>query len=215
MQVSGLSGSSAASALRALFAQQQTGAQEMPTARQQLPGAGAGPPMQGFGGVNMSDGVMQSLLSMQTGASPGASMSQQLIDTLDANGDGTLSLDEIGRSGDSEAAQAFATLDSDSDGALSAGELTAAFDRAGPPPGPGAHIASDVIDSADTDGDGQVSLTEAAAALGGDEDGLKEAFSKVDADGDGALSLAELTSAFDQYARASVAARTQEQAASV
>ncbi|CAN5382643.1 hypothetical protein BH10PSE1_BH10PSE1_31710 [soil metagenome] len=53
-------------------------------------------------------------------------------------------------------------------------------------------VASDVIDAADTNGDGTVSLAELAASLGADEASLTDAFAKVDADDDGQINADEL-----------------------
>lgn len=51
---------------------------------------------------------------------------------------------------------------------------------------------SDVIDEADTNGDGTVSLAELAASLGTDEAAVSKAFSKVDSDADGQITVDEL-----------------------
>jgi Ca2+-binding EF-hand superfamily protein len=53
-------------------------------------------------------------------------------------------------------------------------------------------FASKVIDAADTNGDGTVSLEELAASLGADSSTLSDAFAKVDSDGDGQISSTEL-----------------------
>lgn len=52
--------------------------------------------------------------------------------------------------------------------------------------------ASDVIDEADTNGDGTVSLAELAASLGTDEASVTNAFAKVDADADGQINADEM-----------------------
>jgi Ca2+-binding EF-hand superfamily protein len=66
-----------------------------------------------------------------------------------------------------------------------------------------ATIADQLMSQADTDGDGQLSSSEIAAALGADgnnvsSDALTAAISKLDTDGDGKLSASELTSALQQ-----------------
>jgi Ca2+-binding EF-hand superfamily protein len=53
-------------------------------------------------------------------------------------------------------------------------------------------FTSKVIDAADTNGDGTVSLEELAASLGSDSSSLSDAFGKVDSDGDGQISSSEL-----------------------
>jgi Ca2+-binding EF-hand superfamily protein len=64
-----------------------------------------------------------------------------------------------------------------------------------------ADIAAKVISTADTNGDGSLSLDEVEKALGQDTtsgaDALSQAFSKLDANGDGQIGADELTSALD------------------
>ena len=70
-------------------------------------------------------------------------------------------------------------------------------------------VAAKVIGTADTNGDGALSLDEVESALGQDTtsgaDALSQAFAKVDANGDGQLSAGELSSALDAQNSASVA----------
>lgn len=56
----------------------------------------------------------------------------------------------------------------------------------------GSDAASAVIDEADTNGDGTVSLAELAASLRTDEASLSQAFTQVDADADGQINQDEL-----------------------
>lgn len=56
----------------------------------------------------------------------------------------------------------------------------------------GSDAAADVIDEADTNGDGTVSLGELAASLGTDEASVSRAFARVDADADGEINASEL-----------------------
>ena len=56
----------------------------------------------------------------------------------------------------------------------------------------GSSFSSKVIDAADTNGDGTVSLEELAASLSTDSTSLTDAFAKVDSDGDGQITSTEL-----------------------
>lgn len=215
MQVSGLSGSSAALALRELFQQQKSTSQELPSARQEIPSDG-GKAMQGFGGAQMSTDIMSSLMGLQMQPPSASDMAANLISNLDANSDGALSIDEVSAT-NSDAAQAFAALDSDGDGSLTSAELTSAFEEMGPPPGgpppgggmgggPGGpppssgDMASSIISETDSDDDEALSLAEITEALGADESKeTTSAFASLDTNADGKLSLAELTTALDQY----------------
>lgn len=64
-----------------------------------------------------------------------------------------------------------------------------------------ADVAAKLIKTADTNGDGSLSLDEIKAALNGKSttsaDALSQAFAKLDTNGDGQLSASELTSALD------------------
>jgi Ca2+-binding EF-hand superfamily protein len=70
-------------------------------------------------------------------------------------------------------------------------------------------VAAKLIGTADTNGDGALSLDEVESALGQDTtsgaDALSQAFAKVDANGDGQLGADELSSALDAQNSASVA----------
>jgi Ca2+-binding EF-hand superfamily protein len=73
-------------------------------------------------------------------------------------------------------------------------------------------VAAKVISTADTNGDGSLSLAEIEKALGQDTtsgasgaDALSQAFSKLDTNGDGQVSADELSSALDAQKSASVA----------
>jgi Ca2+-binding EF-hand superfamily protein len=55
-------------------------------------------------------------------------------------------------------------------------------------------LSSAIVDAADTNGDGTVSLEEMAAALGAESAELSDAFSSLDTDGDGQLTTAEIDS---------------------
>ena len=64
-----------------------------------------------------------------------------------------------------------------------------------------ADVAAKVISTADTNGDGSLSLTEVETALGGDTtsgaSAVGQAFSAIDTNGDGQISAGELTNALD------------------
>jgi Ca2+-binding EF-hand superfamily protein len=228
MQVSGLSGSSAAAALRELFQKPQSNKQEVPSAGQQMP-SGASCAMQGMGGVQMSSAIMSSLMGMQTEAPGASNMAAHMLSDLDADGDGVLSLEEATANANSaNASEAFATLDADGDGSLTLDELTSALEEAGPPPGgppPGGphgppassnDLASSLISSLDSDEDDSLSLSEVTKALGAEEgEETSSAFSSLDTDGDGKLSLAELTAALDKYLQAGVSQLAEQTAAQV
>ena len=125
--------------------------------------------------------TLSSLLSAQT--SPSSDLASKLIGSLDTDGDGSLSQDEVANAvgaSSTDISSKFAKLDSNGDGKLSQGELSSALDSAvnsagGPPQGgppPGVHHghhhhggmakqeASDLVSQLDTNGDGTVSLDE-------------------------------------------------------
>lgn len=173
----------------------------------------SGPPPASSAGTGLSSDTMSALLESQETSSTGQDLVSSLISDLDTDGDGGLSLTEIGTafgvSDTSEIADAFASLDTDSDGVMSAEEMESGLQAMGPPPGgppPGGgapptsaeETASTVIDAADTNEDGTVSLDELMAALGEDDSSaVSDTFTSLDADGDGGLSVTELTSAFE------------------
>ena len=224
MQVSSASSASAGlslQALRDLFQTQTTesAGQTSPSTGAFSPGKGAsapppppGPPPADMAGGGLSSNTMSALLESQESASSGKDLVSSLIGELDADGDGALSLSEIGTalgsSDTTEIANAFASLDTDGDGLMSADELESGLQAMGPPPGgppPGGpppaasaeDTASAVIDASDTNQDGTVSLDELMAALGKDDaSDVQDAFNTLDTDGDGQLNASELTSAF-------------------
>jgi Ca2+-binding EF-hand superfamily protein len=129
--------------------------------------------------------------------------------------------------------QAFSSIDANGDGQISAGELTNALDAQ--KAAHGAHhghhhgrnaselaassseLASQAISSADTDGDGQLSLAEIQKALGtsaaaGAADALTSAIGALDSNADGLLSPAELSAGIDAFRAAHH--RSQAEAAS-
>lgn len=191
------------------------------------PPPGPPPPRPADGASDQfSADTLSSLLSSQE--KPSASdIVSSLIGSADADGDGSLSADELssaissaGGSVDTETlSSAIAKIDSSGDGVLSADELTSAIEdrmaSRGPPPGPppggappggaadASEVASSLIDSADTNGDGFLSADEIAASIsdaGGaaTSDDVATAASKLDTNGDGFISADELTAAIEQ-----------------
>lgn len=214
MQVSGLSGSSSAWAVRELFSQQQTQAQEMPSTRQSVP-SGTGSALQGTGEAQMSADMLGSLIGMQSGEAAGppsvSDIASSMISELDGDGDGVVSLEEAEASGASNASEAFATLDADGDGALTADELASSLEQMPPPgamgpPPSSSDIAAQLLSDLDSDGEEGLSLEEVSAAVNEDASTSETSsgFSSLDSDGDGTLSLAELSAAIDVYMNANL-----------
>jgi len=123
-------------------------------------------------------------------------MSQYMMSILDANGDGSLSSEELGNlSGQ------FAEADTDSDGLIGQAELASAISTQmgslseaaapamqGPPPPPDASaMSAGMISDLDTNGDGNLSAEEL-----GD---LSDQLASADTDSDGLISQEELASA--------------------
>lgn len=106
--------------------------------------------------------------------------------TLDANGDGGITLDELQAQG----AARFAEHDTDGDGALSAEELIAAAN------GRAADRAAQMIARLDANDDG-VLQQEEMRPRGGDMGARM--FGRVDADNDGILTEAEFEAAMDRH----------------
>jgi Ca2+-binding EF-hand superfamily protein len=159
----------------------------------------------------MASETLSSLLDVQKEEDGADDMASRLVQDLDADGDGLLSLEEIASATGSDDAEALSAavskLDSDEDGKLSAGELDAGLEAAGPrrpprPEGPpaSADIAAKLIGDVDADGDEALSLDEVLKTLEAEaSDALATAFGGLDTDGDGKLGGAELTSALDAF----------------
>jgi len=225
MTVSQTSGSSAAWMLQRLF--QSSGDSDTTrtaesAGRQKLPGdndpksnaGGAAAPM-------MSGKTMGAMVSMQMEPPSASDVASDLVSSLDTNGDGEVSTEEITAAfsaadlDSNNVASALSAIDTDKNGALNTDELTTAIASDmqaqghkrpnGPPPGgppPGADdAASSILTAFDTDGDAGLSMDEILKAVNvdSDEDGnISSAFSSLDADGDGHINLAELTPAIQQ-----------------
>lgn len=102
--------------------------------------------------------------------------------TLDLNGDGALSMEELQAQGEAR----FAAVDTDGDGTLSAAELSAvANERA-------AERTAKMIERLDENGDGALQFEEMPAR---DGDRAERMFERVDADEDGAISQEEFDTA--------------------
>lgn len=124
------------------------------------------------------------LTSVEVNAKPGG----QRVDfeTLDVNGDGQISMEEI----EAQGAARFAAADTNGDGVLSAEEMTAAADERA------ASRVTRMIERLDTDEDGAISQEEMAAAQerrGGDR--AERMFERADADGNGTISEEEFEAA--------------------
>jgi Ca2+-binding EF-hand superfamily protein len=99
---------------------------------------------------------------------PNTELADAMISALDANGDGSISSDELsngltnaGSSADSS--QIFSALDKDQDGSVSKDELAASL---APPPPPPQQVSSDeLFSSLDADSDGSISSSELTSAL--------------------------------------------------
>lgn len=103
--------------------------------------------------------------------------------TLDADGDGLLTQEELQSYRDAQAAQRFAEIDADGDGALTLQEMQAA---------PAARFAARMLERFDADGDG--ALTAQELHTGARERGIGrrgDVVARLDADGDGAISAQE------------------------
>jgi Ca2+-binding EF-hand superfamily protein len=152
-------------------------------------------------------------MSMNQGAS---SMSDQLFAETDADGDGSITAEELADAiaakneesgGSVDAEELFAALDADGDGLITAAEHEAGLEslRDNNAPGMGGGQASasssddeeETYDAADTNEDGIVDAEELLASLGvstsSETDVTASLFDALDADGDGALSSAEFS----------------------
>jgi len=113
-----------------------------------------------------------------------------MFEKLDANGDGSITMEEVQGAG----AARFAEADANGDGQLSAEEMAAASE------GRRAERMADRIakriEKHDANGDGTLSLEEATAAAQGSR--LEEMFERFDADGDGNVTKAELEQAMEK-----------------
>jgi Ca2+-binding EF-hand superfamily protein len=202
---------------------------------QDLPGSGQAPtaastppaqPTSGASAAQFTADTLSSLLSAQEAPPSSSDVAAKLIGTADTNGDGALSLDEVGTalgqdttSGADALGQAFAKVDANGDGQLSASELSSALDAqksaSGAPneKAQRAHahrmhqaassstdVASQVLGALDANGDGQLSASEIQTALGSSSsDSLTSAIGKLDTNADGQLSASELSTAIDAF----------------
>lgn len=189
MQISGLSGSSSAWAVRELFPPPQQQQQNVPVAGQQMPGAAAKATTTGIGGAQMSSDMLMQLLNMQSGARRASDAATRMISDLDSDGDGSLTTSEL-----SSSLEAM--------GPPPGGPPRGGPPPGGPPPGGGSSsdIASSIMSAVDSDDDSGISLSEITSATGTEENGeTTSAFSSLDTDSDGKLSMSELTAALDKH----------------
>lgn len=205
MNVSQASGSSAAWMLQRLFqssGETTTSTTAESAGRQKLPGAddqksnasGVSAPM-------MSGKTMGAMVSMQMKAPSASDIASDMVSSLDTDGDGEVSTDEITAAfsaaglDSTNVASALSAIDTDSSGKLSIDELTTAVSSdmqshgpegmggpppGGPPPGgppPGGspdEAAQDILSAYDADEDSTLSMDEVLKALdmeSDDEDG--------------------------------------------
>jgi Ca2+-binding EF-hand superfamily protein len=168
---------------------------------------------------------MGAMVSMQMEAPTASNVASDLVSSLDTDGDGEVSAEEITAAfsaaglDSTNVASALSAIDTDKSGSLSANELTTAISSdmqshgpkgpKGPPPGgppPGGAASSDEAASSvpsafDTNSDSSLGMDEILKALGQDSDAggnVSCVFSSLDANGDGQINLAELTSAIQQ-----------------
>ena len=101
--------------------------------------------------------------------------------TLDANGDGMLSLEEMQAAGDAH----FASADTDGDGLLSEAELTAAASERA------ADRVARMLERLDTNEDGGLSQAEIEVVRRGGGEISERMFNRIDADENGSISEEE------------------------
>jgi Ca2+-binding EF-hand superfamily protein len=167
-------------------------------------------------GGGLADQLMAMLTELQKGPPPPDQLADKLISSLDTDGDGAVSGDEI-KSALTQAGadtqnidKIVATLDKDGDGKLGKDELTAALAQRPHHHHGGAGMAA--LGALDTNQDGALSQDEITAALGADApntDDLTGKIAQFDTDGDGALSFKEILDAL----QAGVAAYARQQGA--
>lgn len=153
--------------------------------------------------------TLRSYLSSNTSTSSTDSkkFQEELLASLDTDGDGAISKDELGSALSSEnkdgitvsLSQAFSDLDSDDDDSLSVEELAALTPPPPPPMQPPADLAEDLVSSLDGDGDGSISTEELTAGLSttGSSVDSNQLFDALDTNEDGTVSLEELTASLE------------------
>ncbi len=190
--ISALSGNSALSLLSMFGRPQQAESATQSAPAERRPPPPPPPPSQGNGATSKS--LFDALASASQGDSSSLEgLMGQLVSSLDQDGDGSLSAEEMNAafasgttSGGDDAKTAVSdvikSLDTDGDGKLSAAELASGLQAmaasgpaSGPPPGPPpgggspADMAASLVSGLDTDGDGKLSQDELAAAFGTQE----------------------------------------------
>lgn len=134
---------------------------------------------------------------------------EQLLSSLDTDGDGKVSSDELKTalsSSDSDSpesgvlvslSQSFSDLDSDGDDGLSLDELSAMAPPPPPQAAPDASAVDELLSALDSDGNGGVSSDELSSALAstGSSEDSSTVFSALDTNQDGSVTADELAAA--------------------
>lgn len=209
MNVAGSSGISAALLLQSLFSSGSAQASPMPesaAAGQNVPSGDASTNAQGASQAQWADTTMSAMVSLQMQGSPpqppsASDVASGLIQSLDTDGDGELSLDEIQKAvsaatGQTSAtqttsqtsstdqtntvAQAFAAMDTNGDGKISQDELTSA-------------VQSDMSAHKAHHGGGHHHHASSSSSSSGASSAAEGLLSAFDTNGDSELSLDEIS----------------------
>jgi EF hand len=140
------------------------------------------------GAVVLSGLASGAMAEMGPGAEDRGARMLEMFATMDADGDGKVTQDEI----TAHRAAMFAAADSNGDGSLSADELAARelarFTETLP------DRSARMLERRDANGDGSLSVDEMG------EGPMEDHFARIDSDDDGAISTAEAEAAMDQMA---------------
>jgi Ca2+-binding EF-hand superfamily protein len=153
------------------------------------------------GDGKISQSELASVLTSATGSADSSADADEVLSALDTDGDGTISEEEL--IAGLEAQQEESRLDESAMGAMAPPPPPGAGQAGG---GSGSQAASSLLSELDTDGDGQISAAEWAAAqsdssssgasgasgASSTSSAASDLFSTLDADGDGTVSGEEL-----------------------